>query len=649
MLERLCAAYRHIGQREDPQGDRPELRPVTVHIVDPQPGSGAVWRPDQSSTLCMNTLAAAVTLFTEPGASVSAPVVTGPTLYEWLQDNMPDTSPDLRPESHPSRADYGRYLQWFLDRVIENRPEGVTVEIHRTLATDIQSCPGSAEGVDGVDSADGAGRDRITLADGTIIDADTTVIAPGWTAPEPDAMESFMDTSLQIYPELTWIRPGNPCDQDVSRIPAFSDSGEEVLVRGLGMGFFDLMALVTIDRGGRFVADPSTRSGLRYEPSGQEPHLLVSSIHGYPYQPKPVYDSLPPSAQMPRFSAAVTGVTHTSNSSDAAAGTIDFGTTLWPAILRDAQAAYYAVLCGDDLQCLAQIEAVIDDPECDPWMLHLNARLDGLVPAEQRFVLPAHADPVRELCGTVDEFTERIADLVAADLDDARSGRESAVKAGLQVIGSARKAAAIADEPGRFTVESRRDSYEQFRRIGQMVGSGPPAFRTAELLCLVDAGFVRFLGSHPTVVIDPEAPAFLMSSETTGDRSVSSETLVDAWMHKPDVRTPSDPLTCSLKNAGRLRPWAFEEPGTSSGRPRTTRAPEVDRPTGLVVGKDGTVDPRVHLIGIPMQDVRADRTISPMPGSDPLFLQETDAAAVSALGIALNHELPPQDGAACRS
>lgn len=52
-----------------------------------------------------------------------------------------------------------------------------------------------------------------------------------------------------------------------------------------------------------------------------------------------------------------------------------------------------------------------------------------------------------------------------------------------------------------------------------------------------------------------------------------------------------------------------------------------------MVGASGEVDPRVHMIGIPLQEVRADMTISPMPRTDPLMLQETDAAAASALRV----------------
>ena len=59
---------------------------VTLHIIDDaQLGAGRVWETAQTRTLCMNTLAGAVTLFTEPGATVGAPVVEGPTMYEWVQ------------------------------------------------------------------------------------------------------------------------------------------------------------------------------------------------------------------------------------------------------------------------------------------------------------------------------------------------------------------------------------------------------------------------------------------------------------------------------------------------------------------------------------------------------------------------------------
>lgn len=76
VIERIAAALR----------ERPTPTPLTIHVIDDaEHGAGRIWETDQSRTLCMNTLAARVTLFTEPGSTVTAPVVEGPTQYEWIQ------------------------------------------------------------------------------------------------------------------------------------------------------------------------------------------------------------------------------------------------------------------------------------------------------------------------------------------------------------------------------------------------------------------------------------------------------------------------------------------------------------------------------------------------------------------------------------
>ena len=120
---------------------------LTIHLIDDaQHGAGRVWDTTQTHTLCMNTLAGAVTLFTEPGATVTAPVLEGPTMYEWIQllrgerDAVSATKQSLfdahptpdhvtadfgaelaatRPESNPSRALYGEYLHLSLIHISE--------------------------------------------------------------------------------------------------------------------------------------------------------------------------------------------------------------------------------------------------------------------------------------------------------------------------------------------------------------------------------------------------------------------------------------------------------------------------------------------------------------------------------------------------
>lgn len=689
----------------------PSAGNVAIHLIDDvEPGAGRVWRTDQSSTLCMNTLADAVTLFTEPGSTVRGPVLEGPTLYEWFQllrgdavqprptdsdssrarkktelfREFPPTMPtdyeaeirQSRPESHPSRALYGHYLRWVFDIAVDRLREipGVTVHIHTGRAVDIRPRDEGADGHDGTDSPVGkqesnatetSSHDTITLSDGTSIDADATILALGWIDTTANTAESVLAASVAAHPNLTWIHPGHPADQDLDRVaeensatePAQDDPDAhrpDVIVRGLGMGFFDLIARLTIDRGGEFQRTSPSAFDLTYKPSGREPRLIVTSHHGYPYQPKPVFGSLPPAAPMPRLKAAVQALP-----SDPPSGSIDFSTTLWPAILRDAQAAYYRVLLRDSDEALRQVLRIIDDPATDPWSLHNDPRLDGLVAHSDRFDLPYYADPMARIAAELSEetnpdtadaesavraLTARVKEALKNDLAEARRGRNSAVKAGLQVIGAARKTVAIADEPGRFTPESRRRDYAEFVRIGANVGSGPPAFRTAELIALIDAGLVVFVGADPIVGVTTDhgdEPQFVLTSPTTSAHPMYSTTLIDAWQHKPNVNRSTDPVTRALVASGRMRPFTLHtsdkdgstcDEESSKRHPTATRAPEVAMDTCRTIHPDGTIDPRVHMLGIPLQEMRADTTISPMPGTDPLMLQETDAAAASALG-----------------
>ena len=719
VLERLGSFLRESASSDSTEQTAADDKSVSsagtiaIHLIDDvEPGAGRVWRTDQSSTLCMNTLADAVTLFAEPGSTVRGPVLEGPTLYEWFQllrdDDLqprptdsdssrarkktelfrefPPTMPadyeaeirQSRPESHPSRALYGHYLRWVFDIAVDRLRTipGVTVHIHKARAVDIRPIDAGADGHDDTDgpvgkqeenAAQESSQDTITLSDGTSIDADATVLALGWTDTTANTAESVLAASVDAHPNLTWIHPGHPADQDLDSVADGHDTTDsaghdpqphrpDVIVRGLGMGFFDLMARLTIDRGGEFQHTSSSPFDLTYKPSGREPRLIVTSHHGYPYQPKPVFGSLPPAAPMPRLKSAVQALP-----SDPPAGSIDFSTTLWPAILRDAQAAYYRVLLHDSDEALHQVIGIIDDPATDPWSFHNDPRLDGLVAPADRFDLPYYADPMARIAAELPEaphpdtadaesairaLTAAVKDALKNDLAEARRGRESAVKAGLQVIGAARKTVAIADEPGKFTPESRRGDYGEFVRIGANVGSGPPAFRTAELIALIDAGLVVFAGADPIVGVTTDhgdEPQFVLTSPTTGAHPMYSPTLIDAWQHKPNVNRSTDPLTRALVSSGRMRPVALHTPhdesaprgeGSTKRHSTPTRAPEVDMETCRVIHPDGTIDPRVHMLGIPLQEMRADTTISPMPGTDPLMLQETDAAAASAPGVA---------------
>src|SRR5690625_6214200 len=83
---------------------------------------------------------------------------------------------------------------------------------------------------------------------------------------------------------LTYVGPAQAADADIAALAP----GQEVIVRGMGLGLIDLMALLTEGRGGRFEPDPvpGMPGRLRYLPSGLEPVLRLGSRRGVPYHSK---------------------------------------------------------------------------------------------------------------------------------------------------------------------------------------------------------------------------------------------------------------------------------------------------------------------------------------------------------------------------
>lgn len=630
-------------------------REFDLHVIDDaESGPGRIWRTDQTRELCMNTLSHAVTLFTERSSTVAGPIAPGPTLYEWcllvLHEIFPepglthrvaeippehtaafaahpvrsglaaDYREELRhtvPESHPSRALYGEYLAWCYDRAVAGLPAGVRLLRHRTRAVGIRRTDD---------------RDRISLADGTHLEADAVIAAAGWMERAETSWEQGLAQHLAVHPEHIWVRPASPVEQDLSGV----GPGAHAIVRGLGMGFFDTMALVTIGRGGVFTPDADTDSGLRYEPSGREPVLHVTSRRGVPFRAKTLYRSLPPRPEQ-RFLLGVDW--------SAAERPIDFDREFWPRVVADAHLSYSTTLdrvspgsLSAPLDTLIEaleeaVQALIGDPA--PTDLRATVARIGEVAAEftpapaDRFDLEGELHPASGTFASPSEHQAWMRRRIVDDLREAELGLDSALKAGLWSISVARDTANKVGTFGGFDAESRASGFALLHAIGGLAGSGPPAFRNRQLLALMDAGLVRFIGPGAPVSFD--AHGFAAESPRVAGSEAVSTVLIDAWMHFHDIAESTDPLIHDLLAAGRAQPFRI---AARSGERVATRGFDVDRATGLLVGAGGSLDATVHVAGIPVDDALHGTIISPMPGTDPPMLRETDRVARSAISIA---------------
>ncbi|WP_256451782.1 FAD/NAD(P)-binding protein [Leucobacter rhizosphaerae] len=552
-----------------------------------------------------------------------------------------------RPEAHPSRALYGEYLAWCYDRAVAALPAGTRVIRHRSRAIGIERAgAGADDGAVAGAGADAAAVDRVDLADGTTVTADAVVIAAGWLPRGLSAAEQSFAAQVAADPALVWVAPGSPVEQDLTPVP----DGAHAIVRGLGMGFFDTMALLTIGRGGRFVEDPEAVGGLRYEASGREPILHVTSRRGVPFRSKTLYGSLPPRTEQ----RMLLGVDW-----DRAPRPIDFDRAFWPRIVADAYLSYYTTLHRVRPEAFsAPFETVISGIEgavaadaagatpvsvpsgtapLDTMAVALNALIAPSIPdPADRFDLLRDMHPAAERFDSPERYDAWVRDWVAEDLSEAEQGRESALKAGLWSVSTARAVANRVGTFGGFDAESRASGFAMLLAVGGMVGSGPPAFRNRQLLALVEAGLVHFIGPAARVSITSEG--FTAESPTVDGSRVTTHVLIDAWMHFHDVAVTADPLAQSLLAAGRGRAFHID---ARDGRRVATAGFDVDAATGRAVRADGSLDDSVHLAGIPVDDTLHDTVISPMPGTDPPMLRETDRVALSALTQAAAHAAQP--------
>jgi len=592
-----------------------------LHLVEEfEPGAGKVWATDQPRELCMNTLAGAVTLFTDESYTGPGPVLAGPTLYEWclavrehlaggswsldapLRDAVRQGGYDtelaeIRPESHPSRALYGEYLVWCYERALSLLPASVALHVHQSRATAIE---------------DDHGRTVVALSTGERLAADAVLLATGWLELGPSAADGTLaDTVAGVG--LTWVAPDSPILQDLTDVPA----GEPVIVRGLGMGFFDTMALLTIGRGGRFVPS-SEPGGFTYERSGTEPILYVGSRRGVPFRAKSLYGGLPPAAEL----AHLRGRDWAN-----VPRPIDYAREVWPLVVRDAYAAYYRTLHDE------QPDAFVDGLE--PVLAAIAAASpqsidDDVAPHVEpasRFDLSLLADPAQGSYDSPESYDAFIGAYLTEDLAHAEQGVHSALKAGLWSISASRKFVIHLLTFDESDAVSHDEGLGSLLAFGGMVGSGPPAFRNRQLLALARAGLIHFVG--PSMKVGVRGDSFEACSPAVEGSTVRARVLVDAWMRNHDLAKTKDDLTASLVQAGRARPYTRVGPG---GTPRASASPDIDPVTSRLVRADGTLDV-VHLVGIPVDDARGDGVISPMPRTNPTMLLDTSHATASAIEL----------------
>nr|WP_172386726.1 FAD/NAD(P)-binding protein [Streptomyces sp. MNP-20] len=592
VLERLCASAAELLA--------PGTR-ITVHMVDPAaPGPGRVWRTGQAPELLMNTVASQVTLFTDASVDCAGPVRPGPSLYEWAADRH---IPGLGPDDYPTRAAYGRYLEWVFARTLRTAPGAVRVVTHAARATRL------SETADGLQT--------LALDDSrTLTGLSAVVLAQGHLPAAPDAALAGLSEYAARH-GLRHVRPANPADVDLSALAP----GEPVLLRGLGLNFFDHVTLLTEGRGGRFVRAPGRPP--RYVPSGNEPRLYAGSRRGVPYHARGDNAKGPYGRHEPALLTAdvIARFRKRADSGDAP----DFLAEVWPLVAKEVETVYYGALLsarGTPGRARDFRDRFLDLPHRGPEEPLL---LDAFgIPEADRWSWERLARPCAGLAfGSPQEFRAWLLALLREDAAQAALGNVAGpLKSALDVLRDLRNELRLAVDHGGITGRSRRDHLDAwYTPLNAFLSIGPPRRRTEELTALIEAGVVEVLG--PRLEVRARDGAFVARSPDVPGSEVRVTALVEARLPEPDLRRTGDALLAGLLRTGQCRPHTV-------GDHETGGLDVTVRPYHLI-DRQGRAHPRRFAFGVPTEGVHWVTAAGARPGVDSVTLSDADAVARAAL------------------
>jgi hypothetical protein len=519
----------------------------------------------------------------------------------------------LTPDSYPTRAFYGRYLRACFGRITRGAPSHVEIVTHRTRAVRIADALGRTDG-----------PQSVQLHDGTWLhDVAAVVLAQGHVPARPTPRELRTATLARAH-GLTYITPANPADVDLRAI----EPAETVLLRGLGLNFFDHMTLLTAGRGGTFRRDGEH---LVYLPSGREPRLFATSRRAVPYHARGENQKGRYGRYVPRLLTADYIASLRDRSPDQPP--VRFMTHLWPLISKEVQSVYYqALLLADGREAAGR--------ELGGRFLRATGeRAEDELPAaygiepERRWSWERLLKPYGERkFADREEFRAWLLGYLHRDVREAKAGNvDGPLKAALDVLRDLRNEVRLAVDHGGLDGTSYRDDLDGwYTPMNAFLSIGPPASRIEEMIALIEARVLVVTGPGTEVRIDPLRPAFVAASRVPGP-PIRASAMIEARLQEPDLRRTADPLLRYLLATEQCAPYRIPSgggPGYESGGLAVTERPY------RIIDAHGRPHPRRFAYGVPTEAVHWVTAAGIRPGVDSVTLGDSEAIACAVLALA---------------
>ena len=505
---------------------------LQVNLVEPGECGPGVHGPALAPHLLCNTEAGLLTIFPAPGAFEHGSVcAAAASLAEWARaqgyrrfgDQVHQLEPGAAEGEALQDGDFlprcllGRYLAWAYRTVAAALPPTVRLAHLRQRAVDMYQQPD--------------GNFVVELDSGFSVNSDFVYLASGHSrsnlTDEQAWCRKFAQDHARYNSKLVYVRHPYPLGQ----LQALG-SDARVGISGMGLSAYDVVAELTVGRGGRFVA---AGSGVRYLASGHEPRLLLFSRSCLPSLARAVGPGKAGRAGPRFFTHQAIAALRTAALAARGSRQLDFDRDLLALLMKELG---YAWRCAQD--------GAAPGPNYVPGAAELAGIESLLFPLRARSFDSAAA------------FSTFVTCLLADDLCEARRGSAaSPVKAVAGALAGLRAQLKDAIDHGGLTGASHRKYLSVYHPAFNRVAYGPPSARNEQLLALIEAGVLDMArGPNPAVRIDEELSQFALHTRTGAGNDVTClDALVIARLDPFSPETIDDDFMRNLLKRGTVRPF----------------------------------------------------------------------------------------------
>jgi len=476
----------------------------------------------QPDYLLLNTVCGLPTMFPPRRHSTD---IEGESFFAWVRrqadavrpygehatsyDHLPSRS------SYLPRALFGAYLQACFSHIVRQRPANVEILLH--------AC-------DAVGLRHDEGDECIECSDGTQVRSRFVVLTIGHTKNQSPGDGAVHDP----YGFLEGLG-------DTSLGPDGS-----IGLAGFGLSSFDVLAGLTVGRGGTFFEGSDGRR--RYKKSGDEPCIHMFSRSGLPYSARPYRDCGTFSYDPLLFDINRVRAIRSANSGRG----LNFSSMLLPLLHIELRAAH----------CRRKLE-VAGWSRSDEWWARLRMsdanvieqwvneteQLVGAFDVAGFLAAPALA------LGSRSEYRQCFVELLKDDLREARLGLEgSTTKHLAEVLLHLRESLNAAVDFGGLDARSHDYFFGSFAGTVRRIAIGPQPERSEELIALIEAGVVKVeLGPGPVVERRLDGAFDMASRWFARPSSYVVSHIIQAQSPFPSLERSASSLLTVLVRSGRVR------------------------------------------------------------------------------------------------